>query len=52
MPEPVTGDYWAEGPTVLMIGDTWHVYFDKYRKGSFGAVISKDLKEWKDISRK
>ena len=29
--EPITGAYWAEGPTVVKIGDYWHLYFDKYR---------------------
>lgn len=48
--EPITGDYWAEGPTPVKIGDYWLVYFDKYRKGKMGAVRSKDLKNWEDIS--
>lgn len=48
--EPITGDYWAEGPTAVKIGDWWIVYFDKYRKGAFGAVRSRDLENWEDIS--
>lgn len=48
--EPITGDYWAEGPTVLKIDDYWYVYFDKYRKHKMGAVRSKDLQNWEDIS--
>ncbi len=48
--DPITGDYWAEGPTPLKIGDYWYVYFDKYRKHKMGAVRSKDLKEWEDVS--
>jgi len=48
--EAITGDYWAEGPTCLKVGDKYIVYFDKYRKGSMGAVESKDLKNWTDIS--
>ena len=47
---PITGGYWAEGPSVLMIGDEWLVFFDKYRMESFGAVRSGDLKQWEDIS--
>ena len=47
---PITGDYWAEGPTPIKIGDYWMVYFDKYRKHKMGAVRSKDLKNWEDIS--
>ncbi len=50
--EPITGSYWAEGPSAIKIGDSWFVYFDKYRKGRYGAVKSKDLKNWEDISDK
>ena len=50
--QPITGDYWAEGPTPIKIGDYWIVYFDKYRDGKYGAVRSKDLKNWEDISDK
>src|SRR5690606_22649360 len=48
--EPITGSYWAEGPTVLEVGQTWIVYFDKYTEQTYGAVRSKDLKQWDDIS--
>ena len=48
--EPITGEYWAEGPTSVKAGDTWFVYFDKYRERKMGAVISKDLVNWEDIS--
>jgi beta-xylosidase len=47
---PITGDYWAEGPTALLIGNTWHLYFDKYVEGSFGLLTSTDLQNWKDES--
>lgn len=50
--EPITGKYWAEGPTSIKINDTWYVYFDKYTQKKYGAVISKDLKSWEDISDK
>ncbi len=46
----ITGDYWAEGPTVLRIGERWIVYFDKYRDHKYGALASTDLKTWTDIS--
>lgn len=49
---PITGNYWAEGPTSLKIGDEWIVYFDKYRDRKYGAVSSKDLINWTDISEK
>ncbi len=49
---PITGNYWAEGPTTLKLGNTWIVYFDKYRDHKYGAVQSTDLKNWVDVSDK
>jgi len=49
---PITGNYWAEGPTTLRINGTWIVYFDKYTEHRYGAVQSADLKNWQDISEK
>ncbi|MEO6523410.1 MAG: glycoside hydrolase family 43 protein [Mucilaginibacter sp.] len=46
----ITGDYWAEGPTTLKIGNKWIVYFDKYTQHKYGAIESTDLKNWIDIS--
>ena len=40
---PITGDYWAEGPTASQIDGKWLVYFDKYRDHKFGLVTSPDL---------
>ncbi|MCT4646169.1 MAG: glycoside hydrolase family 43 protein [Carboxylicivirga sp.] len=48
--EPITGDYWAEGPTCLKLNGKYIVFFDKYRKGKMGAVESTDLINWTDIS--
>ena len=48
--EPITGKYWAEGPTVLRLNGQWVVYFDKYNEHKYGAVVSPDLKNWTDIS--
>lgn len=48
--EPITGNYWAEGPTAIRIGEYVYVYFDKYRDHKYGAIRSKDLKNWEDIS--
>jgi hypothetical protein len=48
----ITGNYWAEGPTALKIGDTWLVYFDKYRDHVYGAVQSTHLTNWKEVSDK
>jgi beta-xylosidase len=47
---PITGAYWAEGPTPIRIGDAWYVYFDMYTSHRFGVVRSRDLVHWEDIS--
>lgn len=49
----ITGNYWAEGPTVTSLPDRqWIVYFDKYRNGKYGALTSKDLVQWEDVSER
>jgi sucrose-6-phosphate hydrolase SacC (GH32 family) len=48
--QPITGKYWAEGPTSIIIKGVWYVYFDKYTEKKMGAVKSKDLIHWEDIS--
>lgn len=48
--EPITGDYWAEGPAPLVVGDYVYVYFDKYIEKKYGAVRSKDMTNWEDVS--
>lgn len=47
---PITGNYWAEGPAPLLVGDLVYVYFDKYMDKRYGAVRSADLKNWEDVS--
>ena len=47
---PITGQYWAEGPTAIHLGDKWLVYFDKYTSHKYGAIQSTDLKTWTDVS--
>ncbi|OQP63607.1 glycoside hydrolase family 43 protein [Niastella populi] len=49
---PITGNYWAEGPTVLKQGSQWIVYFDKYTRHQYGAITSTDLVNWTDVSEK
>jgi len=48
--EPITGRYWAEGPTTLKTAGKWLVFFDKYTEHKYGAVMSADLKTWTDVS--
>lgn len=50
--EPITGKYWAEGPTSIKVNAQWIVYFDKYIDHQMGAVASSDLTNWTDISDK
>lgn len=47
---PITGDYWAEGASPLQVGDYVYVYFDKYTQHKYGAVRSRDLSQWEDVS--
>ena len=49
---PITGNYWAEGPTTLIVNNEWMVYFDKYRDHQYGAIRSADLVHWTDSSDK
>jgi hypothetical protein len=47
---PITGKYWAEGPTAFRMDSKWLVYFDKYTEHAMGALQSADLVNWTDIS--
>lgn len=46
----LTGDYWAEGPSAIKVGDEYRVYFDKHRLDAIGLVCSRDLRTWEDVS--
>jgi len=48
--EPITGNYWAEGPAPLKVDDYLYVYFDKYVDRRYGAIRSKDGITWEDVS--
>ena len=41
---------WVEGPSAIRIGDDYLVYFDCYTKGRYGAVRSRNLKDWEDVT--
>ncbi len=49
---PITGKYWAEGPTAVRLGDKWFVYFDRYTEHRYGLVTSQDLVHWNEESDK
>ena len=46
---PITVD-WVEGPTALKVGESWIVYYDEYTRKRYGAIRSKDLRNWEVIS--
>jgi hypothetical protein len=46
----ITGQFWCEGPSAIRIGEDLVVYFDRYRENRYGAVVTRDMKVWKDIS--
>ena len=48
--QPLTGPYWAEGPTAIGIKGRVRVYFDRYSENRFGAIETNELGEWVDIS--
>lgn len=43
---------WVEGPAPLQVGEYVYVYFDKYRSKKYGAIRSKDMLNWEDVSDK
>jgi hypothetical protein len=48
--EPFTRD-WVEGPSAIRIGGEYLVYLDHYRRPQhYGAVRSRNLKTWEDVS--
>jgi len=49
---PITGSYWAEGPTAFRIGGKTRVFFDRYTENRFGALETEDFATWTDISQK
>ena len=49
-PGPPFTPSWVEGPTALRLGDEYIVYFDCYRDHHYGAMLSKDLAHWTDVT--
>jgi alpha-L-arabinofuranosidase len=50
-PAPINppGD-WVEGPTTLTIGDYTYLYYDVYTKRRYGALRTRDMKTWEDVT--
>lgn len=49
--EPIHGDFWAEGPSPLILDDgSIIVYYDRYMEGKYGASISSDHgRTWAEV---
>jgi hypothetical protein len=47
---PAFTEPFTEGPTTTRVGRDWLIYFDMYRKKTFGAVKTRDFKTFTDIS--
>jgi hypothetical protein len=41
---------WVEGPTALKIGEYYLVYFDAYTARHYGALRSRDLVTWENVT--
>jgi hypothetical protein len=43
---------WVEGPTALKVGEHYVVYFDAYQSKHYGALRSRDLATWEEVTAK
>lgn len=43
---------WVEGPTALQVGQEVILYYDAYRDRHYGAMRTRDMKTWEDVSSK
>ena len=49
-PLPANPPKWVEGPTAITIGDDTIIYYDCYGKNHFGAIRSRDMRKWEDVT--
>jgi hypothetical protein len=42
---------WSEGPSALKVGNQVILYFDAYTQHHYSALSSRDMREWKDVTR-
>jgi len=40
----------TEGPSILRTGDWWRVYYDRYTRGRYGAVRTRDFVHWEKVT--
>ena len=53
--EKVSGPFtqkFTEGPCALKIGNDWLIYFDAYREKIYGAVKTRDFKNFTEVTKK
>jgi beta-xylosidase len=43
---------WTEGPTALQVGQDTIIYYDAYTAKHYGALRSRDLVHWEDVTSK
>lgn len=43
---------WVEGPSALRVGDEYRVYFDCYREGRYGAMVTRDFRSFTEASER
>ena len=43
---------WVEGPTALQIGQDVILYYDAYTTKHYGAMRSRDMVKWEDVTAK
>ena len=43
---------WVEGPTALQVGEYAVVYYDAYATRHYGALRSRDLVHWEDVTER
>lgn len=50
---PITpSGLWSEGPSVLQVGDEVIVFYDAYTAGHYGALRTRDMLNWEDVTAK
>jgi hypothetical protein len=48
-PGPPISAAWVEGPCLLQVGTQWRLYYDRYRDGAYGALVTSDFRSWVEI---
>lgn len=50
-PEPINAPgAWVEGPSAVNVGDYTYIYYDVYRQHRYGALRTRDMKTWEDVT--